>query len=444
MILKEGEAKDLLSKVLDYSNADSASISLTGSNIYNIRFALNSITTDGFSDGLELTITSNIGKKSGVISTDRFSDEYLKEAVKKSEEIAKLSPDNKEFMLPLPPQSYLKGINYSNKTEELTPYKRANLLSPLIEAAKSKNLNSAGFFQDEVNFYSILNSNGLFAYNNGTLSSLSSTLRTGDGTGSSRFEKQYVDVSDFDMQILTDSVINKSIKSVNPAELSPGRYTVILEPAAVGDLIAYCTYFMDARSADEGRSYFSEKGGRNKIGQLLTDERVNIFSDPVDKNSPSIPFTDDGIPRNKTFWFEKGVLKNLTRGRFWAEKTDQPVVPHYSNILMSGTDKTIDEMISTTESGVLVTRFWYIRTVDQQTMLLTGLTRDGLFEISNGKISRPIKNFRFNESPMNVLQNILEIGKAENAVGSETGDLQIFAPALKVKKFNFSSLSDAI
>ena len=111
---------------------------------------------------------------------------------------------------------------------------------------------------------------------------------------------------------------------------------------------------------------------------------------------------------------------------------------------MSGTDKTIDEMISTTEYGILVTRFWYIRTVDQQTMLLTGLTRDGIFEISNGKISRPIKNFRFNESPMNVLQNILEIGSAENAVGSETGDLQIFVPALKVKNFNFSSLSDAI
>lgn len=444
MILKEGEAKDILTKVLGYTNADSASILLTGLNTYNLRFALNSITTDGFADGLELTITSNIGKKSGAASTDRFTDEYLREAVRKSEEIAKLSPDNKEFMPTLAPQTYLKGINYSNNTEQLTPDKRANLLMPLIEAAKSKNLNAAGYFQDDVSFSTILNSNGLFAYNIGTLSGLSSTFRTGDGTGSSRFEKQYVDVGDFSMQKLTDNVINKSTKSVNPAELSPGRYTVILEPAAVGDLIAYCTYFMDSRAADEGRSYFSKKEGGNKIGEVLADERVNIYSDPVDKNCPSIPFTDDGIPRNKTFWFENGVLKNLTRGRFWADKTDELVVPHYSNILMSGTDKTIDEMISTTESGVLVTRFWYIRTVDQQTMLLTGLTRDGLFEISNGKISRPIKNFRFNESPMNVLQNIVEIGTAENAVGSETGDLQIFVPTLKVKNFNFSSLSDAI
>jgi predicted Zn-dependent protease len=137
-------------------------------------------------------------------------------------------------------------------------------------------------------------------------------------------------------------------------------------------------------------------------------------------------------------------LKNLHRSRFWAEKTSQPFVPYPSNILMRGTEKTLDEMISESDNAILVTRFWYIRTVDPKTMLVTGLTRDGVFEIKNGKITRPVKNFRFNESPVNVLKNLLDIGKSEKAVGTETDEFPIFVPPLKVANFNFSSLSDAI
>jgi predicted Zn-dependent protease len=444
MILNEHEAKKFLENALQYSKADSITLSLNGFNNYNLRFALNSLSTNGYSDGLTLYITSNIGKKSGSVSLNNFEGDSLKKAIEKSEEIAKLSPDNKEFVALLPPQTYLQGVDYSKDTENLTVDRRSDMLTYVIDESSKRDLTSAGYVEDETSFSAIMNSNGLFAYNPATMASFSCTTRTNDGTGSSRVQNQYVNVNDLDTKKLADRVLSRSVMSANPKELKPGRYTVILEPAAVADMVAYCSYFMDSRSADEGRSFFSKQGGGNKIGELLVDPKVNIYSDPVDPKAPGTPFTYEGYPRSKTIWFENGVLKNLTRGRYWAEKTSQPVVPFYSNIFMEGTEKSVDDLIASTEQGILVTRFWYIRTVDPRTVLLTGLTRDGLFEISNGKISGPVKNFRFNESPVNVLQNVLDIGKAENAVGAETGNNQIFVPPLKVKDFYFSSLSDAI
>ncbi|MGA2669722.1 MAG: TldD/PmbA family protein [Ignavibacteria bacterium] len=444
MILDEKEARSLLEKASGYSKADSISLNLNGFNSYNLRFALNSLSTNGYTDGLSLYITSNFGKKSGNVGTNKFDNDSIKEAIEKSEQIAKVSPDNNEFMSPLEPQKYEKGINFSQNTEKLTPEKRAEMVEPVLKKSAGKDLISAGFFEDEVDFTAILNSNGLFAYNKGTTISFSTTVRTKDGSGSSRVQKMYVDSNKLDINRLSDVVIDKSLRSVKSVELQPGKYTVILEPSAVADMIAYCAYFMEARPADEGRSFFSNNGKCNKIGELVVSPEINLYSDPLNTDSPSIPFRHDGIPISRTLWFEKGVLKNLIRTRYWAMKTGQPVVPFFSNLILDGTNKPLEEMISSTDRGILVTRFWYIRTVDPQTILLTGLTRDGLFEIRDGKITRPVKNFRFNESPINMLKNVLEIGKAENAVGSEVEGLQIFAPPLKVKDFNFSSISDAI
>ena len=444
MILNEIEAKKMLEKVLQYSKADSISLYLTGFNNYNLRFALNSLSTNGLADGLTLSITSDIGKKSGSVRLDNFEGDSIKKAVEKSEHIAKLSPDNTEFMPPLEPQNYLKGNNFSKKTESISVNKRAELIKPVIESSISNKLKSAGYFDDNIEFNAILNSNGLFAYNLGSMAGFSCTSRTPDGTGSSRVQTQNINVNNLKTNQLGEKVTRRALLSANPKELKPGKYTVILEPAAAADMIAYCTYFMDSRSADEGRSFFSKKGGGNKIGEELVSKDVTIYSDPVDSKAPGIPFTYEGYPREKTVWFEKGILKNLARGRFWAQKTGQPVVPYYSNLIMEGTNKTLDEMIASTDKGILVTRFWYIRSVDPRTVLLTGLTRDGVYEITGGKITGSVKNFRFNDSPVNVLKNVIEIGEAENAVGSETGDLQIFVPPLKVKDFYFSSLSDSI
>lgn len=444
MILNEKEAKMMLEKVLQYSKADSISLSLIGFNSYNLRFALNSLSTNGLADGLTLSITSNIGKKSGSVRLDNFEGDSIKKAVEKSEHIAKLSPDNKEFMPPLEHQTYLTGNNFSKETESISIKKRAELVKPIIDRSISNELKSAGYFDNNIEFNAILNSNSLFAYNLGSMARFSCTSRTPDGTGSSRVQTQNINVNNLKANQLGEKVTQRALMSAKPKELKPGKYTVILEPAAAADMVTYCTYFMDSRSADEGRSFFSKKGGGNKIGEELVSRDVTIYSDPVDTKAPGIQFTYEGYPREKTVWFENGILKNLARSRFWAQKTGQPVVPYYSNLFMEGTSKTLDEMIASTDSGILVTRFWYIRSVDPRTVLLTGLTRDGVFEIKNGKISGSVKNFRFNDSPVNVLKNVIEIGKAENAVGSETYDLQIFVPPLKVKDFYFSSLSDSI
>jgi len=444
MILNEADAKRILEKVISFSKADSVSSWLVGSNSNNLRFALNSITTNGFADELTLSVTSYIGKKTGSVNTNKFDDESVKAAVQKSENIAKLSPENKEFMPPLEPQGYVAANNYSASTESLESAARAAKVSYILDQAPENNVVAAGYYQDSTNFFAIMNSKGLFAYNKGTLAGFSSTVRTKEGSGSSRVEKSYVNIDNLETKILSDKAISKSKLSINPQEISPGRYTVILEPAAAADIVSLCVNFMDSRSADEGRSFFSKKGGGNTIGDKLVDSRVNIYSDPVDPNAPARPFTSEGYPLNKTEWFSNGVLMNLNRNRFWAQKNSQPIVPFPSNVIMAGTDKSLAQMIAETDTGVLITRFWYIRTVDQQTMLLTGLTRDGIFEIKDGKIFKPVKNFRFNESPMNVLSNIIDIGQPEKATGSETGDMQIFVPALKVSNFNLSSLSDAI
>ncbi len=444
MILSENEAKNLLTKVLSNSKADSAAATLEGNNTYNIRFARNSISTNGFSDGLSVSITSSFGKRSGSVSTNKFDDASIKEAVKKSEDIAKVSPENKEFMPPLGAQNYTPASNFSSETENLTGEKRSDKIAYIIEQATANNVTSAGYMEDGTAFYAIMNTNGLFAYNKSSMAKLSSTIRTNDGTGSGRFEKNYVDVNKIDGKKLADWAISRSKLSVNPQEIKPGRYTVILEPAAAADMLSLCINFMGSRWADEGRSYFSKKGGGTIIGETIADSKLNIYSDPNDEAAPSSPFSESGESQQKLVWFENGTLRNLHRNRFWAEKTSQPSVPYPSNIIMQGGTKSVEQLIAESDDAILVTRFWYIRTVDPRTMLFTGLTRDGVFEVKNGKITRPVKNFRFNESPMNIFKNIIELGAPEKAVGSETGDYPIVVPAIKAANFNFSSLSDAI
>jgi predicted Zn-dependent protease len=215
MILSENESKNLLTKVLNNSKADSVIASLTGDNMYNLRFARNSLTTDGFSDGLSLSISSNIGKKTGTVSTNKFDEESVKAAVAKSEEIARYSPDNKEFMPPLGEQTYTDANNYIPETENLKAENRSELLSYIINESVKKDVTGAGYLEDEVYFTSVMSSNGLFAYNKGTDSAFSATVRTKDGTGSSRFEKRYVNINDLRYKKLSDWVIERSMLSVN-------------------------------------------------------------------------------------------------------------------------------------------------------------------------------------------------------------------------------------
>lgn len=231
--------------------------------------------------------------------------------------------------------------------------------------------------------------------------------------------------------------------SQNPKKLAPGKYTVILEPAAAADFLWYLFYNFAAREADEGRSFLSLAEGKNRLGEKLFNPKVTVTSDPAFPHLPAFPVGEDGLPVKKTAWIEKGVIKNLSYTRYWAQKSGREPVSFPPNIIMEGGTHSLADLIRSTENGVLVRRLWYIRDLNPMILLLTGLTRDGVFRIQDGKVVHPVNNFRFNESPVNVLKNVVMMSKPVRAMGGETGQ-SAFVPALKVEGFNFSSVSDAV
>ena len=217
-------------------------------------------------------------------------------------------------------------------------------------------------------------------------------------------------------------------------------YTAVLEPQAVNDLIPLLAGALNARNADEGRSPFSKSGGGTRIGEKVADERVTLYSDPTDPALMGQPFDNQGLPVSRTVWIEKGVLKNLAYTRFWAQKqgTRPTGVPLIGGLALTGGTKSTEELIAGCARGVLVTHFFYIRALDPRTVLQTGLTRDGAFLIEQGKITRALKNFRWNESPLLMLNRLEDIGRPEPTAAGR------LMPALRVRGFNFSSLSDAV
>ncbi|MEN0004376.1 MAG: metallopeptidase TldD-related protein [Bacteroidota bacterium] len=435
-ILTKDQAYEILKKVVQFSKADHCSVNLGGSNQGNIRYARNTVSTSGMESNISLAISSAFGKRTGVATTNELDDDSLKRAVARSEELARLSPENPEYMEPLEPQEYKKANTFFQSVADIEPKYRAMATKDSIAYTKEKGLIAAGFIEDGYGFSSLMNSKGLFAYNKSSSLDFTLTVRTKDGTGSGWVSRDVNDLKYFDIMEATQTAAAKAAMSANAKAIEPGKYTVILEPAAAAGLIGNMFYSMGARSADEGRSFLSKEGG-TKLGEKMFDERITIYSDPMNELVPGGTWSGDGQPQVKRNWVEKGVVKNLFYSRYWAKEKGVNPVPFPSNGIMVGGDKSTQELIASTERGVLVTRLWYIRTVDPQTLLYTGLTRDGTFYIENGKIKYPIKNMRFNESPVIMLNNLEELGKAERTGGN-------LIPSMKIRDFTFTSLSDAI
>ncbi|RLA04293.1 MAG: TldD/PmbA family protein [Gammaproteobacteria bacterium] len=436
-ILSKDEAKKILTKVIGFSTADGCSATLAGNKSGNIRYARNSVSTSGASSDTTLVVQCNYGKKVATATINEFDEGSLKKVVQRAQEMAKLSPENPEFMDTLPKQKYKSSNSWFDSTANASPEYRAQAAAHSIEDSKKQKLIAAGFLNDTADFTAIANNNGLFGYYTSTNVDFSVTIRTEDGKGSGWVTRDYNDMDKFDARAASKVAIQKSAASAGAKALEPGRYTVILEPAASVGLLNNMMANFDARTADEGRSFLSKKGGGNKLGEKLFDEAVNIYSDPWNEEIPTAPWTGENLPAEKVSWIEKGVIKNLNYSRFWASEKDVKPVAGTNNIIMLGGDKSLEQMIAKTKKGILVTRMWYIRPVDPQTLLYTGLTRDGTFYIENGKIKYPIKNFRFNESPVIMLNNIEELGKPQRINGN-------LIPPMKIRDFTFSSLSDAV
>jgi predicted Zn-dependent protease len=442
-ILSQSEAQGILQKVMSFSQADECEATLSGQTGGNVRSARNAISTSGAVDNVNLTVEARFGKRSGVATCNQFDDATLRNCVQRAEEIARLAPESPEYMPLLGPQKYLPSTtSFSKATADITPDYRAMQVGASMKLCDEKKLTSAAFLNDGAGFVAKRNNKGLEAYQQTSGLDFSITVRTPDGTGSGYATADYTDAGKFDARRLTQIAADKATGSRNAQALEPGKYTVILEPAALvansdASLMAALMGALDARSADEGRSFLSKKGGGNRKGEKMFDERVTIYSDPTHPELGDLTFSGDGRPQQKITWIEKGVVKNLYTSRYWAQKAGIPDIPRPGGWIMEGGTQSTADLIKGTQRGILVTRLWYIRPVDPQTLLYTGLTRDGTFYIENGKIKHPVKNFRFNESPVIMLNNLEAIGKPVRVNGN-------LVPPLKIRDFTFTSLSDAV
>ena len=443
IILTEAEAKTLLQKVLSYSKADECEANILGEQRGNIRYARNEVSTSGGLINQNLTVQSSFGKKVGTASIDEFDDASLEKCVRRAEELARLAPETPEFVSVLGPQTYMKSKGFFESTANLDPDKRAEAVAKSLQQTREKNLVGAGFLDDQRGYSAMMNSKGLFAYYPSTNVNFSLTVRTPDGQGSGYVIRGFSDFDKLDTAAATRIAVQKCLGSVEARALEPGKYTVILEPTAASVLLENIFFNLDARSTDEGRSFLSKPGGKSKLGDKIVDERVTIYSDPANPELPASPWSGDGRAQEKTTWIENGVVKNLAYSRFWAKEKGMKPTPFPNNLIMAGGTSSLEDMIKSTRRGILVTKLWYIRTVDPQTLLLTGLTRDGTFFIEDGKIKYPVKNFRFNESPIIMLNNLEALGKPERTVSTES-DRNYLIPPMKIREFTFTSLSDAV
>jgi predicted Zn-dependent protease len=447
--------------VLSFATADETRVSIGSGMTGNMRFAVNQASTSGDSYDTTITVRSTFGRKSASSTTNSRDDESLKAVVERSEALAKLAPEDPEAMPELGPQTYTESPAWSEATAALAASQRAAAVNAITSVAKAANLVSTGFLEINTNVVAVANNKGLFGYHRATTTALTTTVRTPDGNGSGWAGTSLNDFTKIDAAALGRRAADKARRSTNAVAIEPGRYTVVLEPTAAGNLVQLIAGAMSARAADEGRSFFSKPGGGTKIGLKVLDERVTLVSDPMDPDTPGAPFDGEGLPTTRRVWIDKGVLKTLAYDRYWAQKMGVPPSGGGGGrgggggggggfggggLKMSGEDHSLEDLIASTERGILCTRFWYIRPVDQRTLLYTGLTRDGTFLIEKGKITRPVKNMRWNESPIFLLNNLEMLGRPErvNASESLSAGAPIMVPVIKARDFNFTSASDAV
>jgi predicted Zn-dependent protease len=449
MLLTEKEARTFCEKLLSYVKADDAIVSVNNENYGHLRFASNAFTTSGARENVGVGVTVWIGGKRGSANTNEIDDESLKSTVALAEQLARISPVDREYMPTLGKQTYKPVNGYAEATSNISVATRAKTINDVIAACEKSKVIGAGFHQARGGAGASATKNGNFTYDRSSLVSLSTTARTPDGTSSGYFLRNHFDVAKLDTARVANEAIRKALDSRHPRVLEPGVYPAILEPQAVADLLGFVAFQFDARSAEEGRSPFSAPGGKTKVGEKIFDERLNVYSDPWHPELPGSPAAQNGLPSQKIYLVRNGVLETLVYSRFWAKQKGKEPTPGPVNSIIESSQapSSLEDMIKSMDRGILLGRFWYIRGVDARTVLQTGLTRDGIWYIEKGKIQYPVKNFRFNQSVMQLLApgNIDMIGKPERVGNSEgQGGNASLLPALKVKAFHFSSQSEAV
>jgi predicted Zn-dependent protease len=448
MLLNERESRALTDRILGYVKAEDAAVSVHSEDYSHLRFAANSFQTSGRKENVTATVTVWIDKRRGAASTNDLGDAALEAAVAQAETFARISPVDVEYLPTLGAQAYMPTREYAEPTANIPLAARAKQIDEAIDASEKADLISAGFHQIRLTASADATKHGNFRYHRGSIVSLAMTARTRDGGSSGYFLRNHFDAGRLDTGRIAREAIRRALESREARPLAAGSYPVILEAQAVADLLA-STYLFDARSADEGRSPFAASGGKTRLGEMVFDAKVNIVSDPWRAELPGSPSTQSGVPARAVYMVRKGVLEDLVYSRFWAQQKKREPTPAMANFILepSGPGTSLEEMIRTTKRALLVGRLWYIRMVDPRAATVTGLTRDGVWLIENGKIVHPVRNFRFNQSIVQMLApgNVEVVGVPERVGSSENqGSNPMLLPALRLARFNFTSQSEAV
>jgi predicted Zn-dependent protease len=459
-MMTQNEAQKLAQKLLGFSTFPECQVAITASEQAYTRFANNGITTASLNLRHNVSIVVTRDGRTGSYGVNDLDDASLRSAVARAEELAATAPPDPERLPALGPQRYPE----THDLDEATAIARAPEMIPhvktIIDTALKQKLVAAGLIERSHRVSAIANKAGLFGFHRSSDSQLTTTFRMADGSSSGWAGQPSTRLAAIDSAKLAVTASEKCLRWRNPQKLEPGNYTVLLEPTAAGDVVRLMAGAFSARNTEEGRTFLSKRGGGTLLGEKVFPDFITLRSDPFDPRQPSSPWTGDLLPTSAIAWIDKGVIANLAYDRYWATKTGKQPTPGgggggrggggggggfgggAGSLIMEGGASTMEDLIASVDRGLLITHFWYIRGVNQQTLQQTGLTRDGVFLIEKGKITTPVMNFRFLESPVRLLKNTKQLGPAVRVRGLEGG--MMIAPALVATDFPLPSISDAV
>jgi len=468
-MLTTDQAADIFSRIRKHATADEVECLFYGGHSALTRFANNTIHQNVAEENYGVSVRTVFGGRTARATTNKFDDESLRDVVSASEGLAKVQEPDPD-LLPMPDareanfaESLDKNVRATTSapsrhfepTAKLNPAQRAEAVGRIVSIAQEHKLTAAGIFSSAESIEGIFNSRGLSAWHTQTSAEVSVTMLAADSSGWQKANSPNVD--NLDAERLGQIAAEKAIKSAGPREIPPGKYTVILEPSAVLDTVGFGFFDFGGLAILDQRSFLN-----NRIGTRLFGENINIWDDVAHPLQSGSPFDGEGVRRQKIQLVENGVVKRLVYSRATAEKMKKseyaakvgeieatghgfPIPNEIGEAPMNvvfeppSQPRTVQEMIRSTERGILVTRLWYIREVDPYEKILTGMTRDGTFLIEDGKLVCGLRNFRFNQSLIEMLSNVEEMSTPVRTSGEESFDMVV--PAMKVDNFNFTEVT---
>jgi predicted Zn-dependent protease len=424
--------RELAERIIKFSDADETEVDIGAVTDALTRFANNTIHQNVAEQNLTVSVRTVVDGRTARATTNKTDDESLRRVVRAAADLARFQPKNPDLLPMLKQQKTQKVARFFTPTATATPAERARAVARVCKATASAKQTAAGIFSTAMVETAFANSRGYFAHYEQTRAEFSVTIMEKDSSGWAKANSP--NIADIDSDALGASASRKAAASRGPKEIPPGRYTVILEPAAVLDLVGFLFYDFAGTAVLDQRSMFNKR-----IGTKLFGENITIWDDVYHPLQLGTPFDGEGVPREKVLLVDRGVPRNLVYSRATAKKMKKKPTGHGFSLPNEYGEASVDEMVRSTDRGILVTRLWYIREVDPYEKILTGMTRDGTFLVENGKISGGIRNFRFNQSMIEMLSNVEMLGEAVRAAGEESFEMVV--PAMKVREFHFSEVT---